>query len=261
MKKLILVAIIITLLIPLGSSAQTEYGELDILYSIMNDLGGEIKEEDIIFNGVILDRFIMADEMEALGADLVSQIGLVGQEVDPFIIDKYNGEHYTKEVIFEDNFGQICYIGQDMDNNKIALILNSYKYEEELNGDTYLYLNLVKDSDFLIKNDIIEGIKLIYQAYDSKVEIMSCLIGETSRDMAYNDRVKKIKESLEEIDGEIVEEFSDLFMISYTAYTPYIDKYIKIGSEKINLNIAIRHDEINNKDYIWLGTPIITVGY
>lgn len=262
MKNFILFAIIIALLVPIGSTAETKYDELGVLYSIMDDLGARTKEEDIIFNGVIFDRYVEADEMESIGNELVSKLGLLGIEIDPLINENHSGEEfYTKEVIFEENFGQICYIGQDKGNNNIAIILNSYKNQEELFGETYLYVNIINNSDFLKKNDIIGDVKSIYEMYNCKVEITSCLIGEISDDISYNKVIKEIKNSLEKIDGKVVEEFSDSSMISYSAYTPYIDKYIKIGADKINLNIAIRYIETDSIHYIWLGTPIITVGY
>lgn len=261
MKNFILFALIIVLLIPIGSTAETKNDELGVLYSIMKDLGADTKEEDIIFNGVIIDRFVEADEMEDIGKEIVSRIGLIGIEVDPLISEDINKESYSKEIIFEDDFGQICYIGQDIGSNNIAVILNSYKNQEELSGETYLYINIIKNSDFLKKNGIIEEVKSIYEMFDCKVEITSCLIGEISGDIAYNNMVKKITSSLGKIEGEVVEEFSDTSMISYSVYTPYIDKYIKIGVDKINLNIAIRNIETENMNYIWVGTPIITVGY
>jgi hypothetical protein len=261
LKRFIFFAIIVALLIPIGSTAETEYDELGVLYSIMNDLEADTKEVDIIFNGVILDRFIEADEMESIGKELVTKLGLLGIEVDPLKGEYHDSVYYTKEVIFEENFGQIYYVGQDIYNNNIAIILNSYMHAEELIGETYLYINIVNNSDFSQKNDIIEEVNSIYEIYNCKVEITSCLIGEISNNTNSDNMIKNISNLLEKIDGEIVDVFSDTSMISYTVYTPYIDKYIKIGEDKINLNIAIRYSELDSKYYIWLGIPIITVGY
>lgn len=261
MKKLVLFLILIALLVPLGSSAETKYNEAKVLETFIKDLEAKIKEEDIIFNGLMLDKFIGQDEMEDLGESIKDKVELLGREVDPMLEQDLSGDYYTKEVIFEENFSQMCYIGQDKDKNKIAIILNSYINQEEGSGETYLYINIVKDSDFLKNNDIIDKIKSIYTLYGRKAEITSCIIGEISNDMSYNSRVKEIEKTLKKIDGNIVEEFADQSMISYTIFTPYIDNYIKIGKDRINLNLAIRNSEIDNKDYIWIGTPIITVGY
>ncbi len=261
MKKFILFLILIALLIPIGSTAEIKYDEQKVLYTIMDDLEGEIKEEDIIFNGVIINKFIKEDEMNSVGESIKDKIGLLGIEADPLIQENHKTDYYTKEVIFEENFSQLYYIGQDKDKNNIAIILNSYYNHEDLTGETYLYVNIIKSSDFFKNNGIIEEVKSIYSSYNCNVEITSCLIGEISNDMSYNDRVKEIRKTLKKIDGEVIEEFSDISMISYTVYTPYIDKYIKIDKDKINLNIAIRDSETDEKIYIWLGTPIITVGY
>ncbi|NLY45604.1 MAG: hypothetical protein GX053_06400 [Tissierella sp.] len=261
MKKFILFLTLMALLIPIGSTAEIKYDEQKVLSTIMDDLEAEIKEEDIIFNGVIINKFIKEDEMSSVAEEIKNKIGLLGIEIDPLIKGNYNDDYYTKEVIFEDGFGQICYIGQDKDKNNIAIILSSYYTQEELIGETYLYVNIVKSSDFLKNNGIIEEVKSIYSNYNCRVEISSCLIGEISNDMSYNDRVKEIGKTLKKIDGKVIEEFSDTSLISYTVYTPYIDKYIKIDKDRINLNIAIRNSELDNKNYIWLGTPIITVGY
>ncbi len=259
MKKFILFAIIVVLLIPIGSSAETKHQELDVLYTIMDSLQGQTNEEETIFNGIILDRFIDTEEMEAIGDMIVSKLGLIGLESDPNTSNNLKSGYYTKEVKAEENFRSIHYMGQDKYKNNIIIILTSYNYEEELTGDTYLCINLVKNSDFLAKNDIIEEVKSIYTMYNSNVDIVFCLLGEISNDIVYNRLEEDIKTSLKRIDGEIINEFSDIYMISYTGYTPFIDNYKEVGSDKINLNIAIRYGD--NKNVVWIGTPIITVGY
>lgn len=262
MKKFILFALILVLLIiPLGSRAEPKTSELDVLYSIMDDLGGDVREEDLVFNGIILDKFIGQDEMEDLGETIKSQLNLVGIEVDPFIEGDYNEDYYTKEVIFEEDFNQICYIGKDKDENHIAIIINSFTDQEELIGDTYLYINVIKYGDFSEKNDIIEEVKTIYSNYNCKVEITSCLIGEISSNIDYNKMEEEIKKALAKVRANIIEEFSDGNLISYTVHTPYIKEHIKIGKDRTNLNLAIRQSDLDGKIYIWLGTPIITLGY
>jgi len=47
-------------------------------------------------------------------------------------------------------------------------------------------------------------------------------------------------------------------ILSFSIFTPYIEQYIYTGSRKMNLNIAIRFNEYEDKTYIWIGTPIIT---
>lgn len=84
-------------------------------------------------------------------------------------------------------------------------------------------------------------------------------------------RQKKIAESmLEGIGAEKIfdnEEYIDvkedenLIMYSIYAYTPEIDDYVAIGSEKINVNIVFSYDEVNNVTIIHAGSPIINYDY
>lgn len=56
-------------------------------------------------------------------------------------------------------------------------------------------------------------------------------------------------------------ENKDLIMYSIYAYSPEIEDYVAIGSEKINVNIVFNYDEENNVTYIHAGSPIINYDY
>ena len=58
-----------------------------------------------------------------------------------------------------------------------------------------------------------------------------------------------------------VKDDKSLIMYSIYAYTPDIDDYAAIGSEKINVNIVFSYDEENNITYIHAGSPIINYDY
>lgn len=261
MKRLVCVFIILGLLIPIGSQAETKKDELDILYNIMEGLDGKCLEVDLVFNGIIFDTFIDGEELKLIGEEVRTKLGIVGKEVDPYIEEEVLEEHYTKEVIFQEDFNQITYIGQDEDLNKIVIILTSYEYDEVKSGETYLYINIMKNSDLIKNNDIIEAVMSIYESFNVAIDKTYCLLGEISNDMSYNNMVKEINKIFARMDVEVVDEFTDGSMISFTAYTPLIEEYIEIGKDRINLNIAIRSSQIDDKTHIWIATPVITVGY
>lgn len=48
---------------------------------------------------------------------------------------------------------------------------------------------------------------------------------------------------------------------SIYGYTDGIDEFKKIGSEKVNVNIAFAYDETNNITTLYLATPVITIDY
>ncbi len=72
---------------------------------------------------------------------------------------------------------------------------------------------------------------------------------------------KKVKKTLKKYKGNVIEEYCDISLISFIIYTPLIKEYLLIDRNKINLNLAIRYNEYEDKTCILLATPIITNGY
>lgn len=261
MKKIVIIGIIIILLLPIFTAADMKHEEIDILSNILEDFQGEFVEGDIVFNGMILDEFIGQDQMDKIGREVVKELNIVGKEIDPYISQKLIGDYYAKEIIFEEDFSQINYYGYDKEKNQISINLNSYFNSEEKKGETYLCINIVKDDDFSKINDIIDRVESIFVKYNTDMEMTSCIIGSIDGKVSQKNMTNKVHKALKNIKGDRIDKYSDDALLSYTVYTPYIDSHMLINEEKINLNIAIRYNEYENKTYLWIGTPIITTGY
>ena len=262
MKKIIMYGIILSLLLPVITEAERKYDESELLWNFMDALGGECLESDYVFNGLILKEFVGEKEINLLGEEIKSKLNLMGEEIDPLIFyENLPEKHYTKEVIFDEGFSQIIYSGYDERNNSIAIILSSYLREENSQGETYLCINIIKNSDFLKNNDIIETVELLFKAYNSSVDTFICLVGEFQGDYEHKSMEKKVKKTLKKYKGNVIEEYCDISLISFIIYTPLIKEYLLIDRNKINLNLAIRYNEYEDKTCILLATPIITNGY
>ncbi|HLS52462.1 MAG TPA: YwmB family TATA-box binding protein [Tissierellaceae bacterium] len=262
MRRVILFAIIILLLIPFFSRADKEYLEYEFLETILQDLEGEFIQGDVVINGVLIDEFIEKEEIEVLGSNILKKLKLVGRPVDPLIKgNEVTEKTYTKEVIFESDYNQIIYSGLDKEKNLISIFVSSYIYNEKKEGETYLCINIVKNDDFFEINDIIEDVKSIFKEYDATMEISSCIIGSIKGKVSESYMDKNLNKSLKRIKGRILEEYSDNKALSYTIYTPDIDQFVAVGNRRINLNIAIRYNKDEDSTYLWIGTPIITTGY
>ena len=93
------------------------------------------------------------------------------------------------------------------------------------------------------------------------VNITTCVIGTFDGYVDLKENEKKVVEAAKMVKGKIVEEYKEDSLLSFSIFTPYIEEYIYTGSNKMNLNIALRYNEYEDKTYIWIGTPIITIGY
>lgn len=262
MKKTIIFGLILFLLIPIFTKADATNGEWDILENMVYDLDGQVIEADIAFNSIIGNKFLGKEEIEILGEKLIEKTGLIGEEMDPFILqDRSKNDFYSKMVIFEDDFSQINYDGWDKDGNKISINLNSYKNTDINLTETALYIGIIKDEDFSNTNDIIERIEKIYTDLNCQADITSCVMGRLEGKQEEYYILDKLHNSLESINGNIVDEFSEEEFSSFTLYSPEIENYLTINKKKININLSIRYNVDEDYTYLWIGTPIIATGY
>lgn len=259
MKRMTLFAIILFLLLPVTSSIGAKYKEEDVLLNLLSDLNGKFLEADININGTILDEFKDQTEMEKISEEIKTNLGILGNEVD-INRDMENSleDYYVKQFIYEDNFSQISIYGYDKSRNPINIILTSYFYDDTGIGETILFINIIKEEQNFDINGIIDN---VYKKYGKPVNNTTCITGTSKGKLDRINLEKDIERHLKQYKGEIVEEYEDSELISLTAFTPYINKSIFSDKKKVNLNLAIRYNEYENKTYFWIATPIITTGY
>jgi hypothetical protein len=265
MKKFILFAIILSLLIPTITMAGKKYSEEDVLQGILQRLNGEFKEGDINMGGVILDRLMSKEEIEDISSKLIDQIGITGKEIDFYSDDiditDEEGKYFIKQYSEEFESNHMIVYGYDMDKNMIELTIASYSNQDFTEGETTLFINIIKREQNLNINGIIERIADIFKSYGKPLETTTCIIGTLEGKVSGNELKKDAAKSVRKHKGKIIEEYIDESIVSYTAYTPLIESSIFSGDKKVNLNLAIRYNEYEDKTYIWIGTPIITTGY
>lgn len=246
MKKILLIAIIISLLIPILTAAEKTYDDKDILVNIVNELGGQIQEVETSMNGVLLKEFLNKEELNILLNNILNMMDII--ELD-------------REEIYGNGYSQINLYSYDKYKNPITMIISSYYDEESKTDETYLYFNLINNEQFLTNNDIIDKVQVIFKDNNSFMDKTTSILAYIDGKAANNEIENKTNKALRKFKGQTVESFKDINLLSYTAYTPYIVRNIEIDKKKINLNLAIRYNDYEDKTLIWIGTPIITSGY
>lgn len=265
MKKVIVLALIFLILIPFFTQASSNRSDEEILFYILDSLNGEFLKEDISASEKILDSFLSFSDLEKIGQDVLITLGMIGEERKVSSLGLEEG-YYIREVKEDEGYRQVGYFGYDSNNFPLTVILSSYTNIDET-GETHLYINNIKDSLLLNKKeifdesrDIINKVKSIFLKFNKNVNITTCLIGEISGKFS-EEEINKAKDSIVNLNGKIVDEYKDENLISLTGFTDYIDYNILAGEDRINLNVALRYYEYDNKTIVWIGTPIITSGY
>lgn len=266
MKKIIrnlaVLAIILCISIPVLSLSTKSYKEQDVLNGMLKELNGNFLEGDVNVGGVILDEFLHKNDIYDLGEEIKSKMEIIGERSDPNrMYDNVQGEFYSEEFIYEDGFNQLTIYGYDKDKNLITVMIGSYRDEVSNIEETTLFINLIKGGKRFDISGIIDKIEDVFKKFNKVVETTTCITG-TLDGKIKEDLIKKdVINFKKRFKLNIVEEYVDNEIISYTGYTPLIDSFIFSGTKKVNLNLALRYNELENKTYIWIGTPIITTGY
>lgn len=254
LKYLLLLGIIIFLSIPICGISQDDVEERDLLVGILEDLGADFVEENVDIGGVIMDEFKQLEDLEVIGDKITRELEIKKIEGDMNV-----KRHYWEEIVEEEGFNQLIVQGYDEEGDLITFTLSSY--EDEDIAETSLFINLIKREQFVEINDIIEKVEKIFQNYNKPVNITTCIAGIFEDDMRLDEKEKMVLKGAREYRGKVIEKYRDQQVLSFSIFTPYIEQYIYTGREKMNLNIVIRYNEYENKSYIWIGTPIITIGY
>lgn len=251
--KYLLFIIIILSLVPIFGFGERKTEEKDLLMEFLEDMEAEFVEGDIDIGGTIIDEFISREELLIIGDRIRTELGIMGY--------KNLDEYYFEELIEEDGFVQLIVQGVDEEQNLISFTLSSYEISEGKAGETSLFVNLIKRVQFVGINDIILRIENIFSEYNRPINITTCVIGTIDESIPLEEIEKSILKTTKSIKGKVIEKYEESGILSLSIFTPYIEEYIYTGNNKMNLNIGIRFNEYEGKTYIWIGTPIIAIGY
>lgn len=228
----------------------------------LEEIGADIVEMDVNFGGVIVDKFLSESEMIELGQSIKDEMGIVGEkEEENFYEKNCTKDCYSESVTVEDGFIQYNLWGKNENGEAISIFVTSYRNEESGSGETTVFVDVIKTVEYSRIDEIMEKKRAIFKQNENKAEITTCIIGSFNGKLSRNEMNKKIQMTINKINGKIIEDYEDENLVSITAYTPLINNYIYTGNKKMNYNVAMRYNEYEDKTYIWIGTPIITIGY
>jgi len=230
----------------------------EAVINAFNNSGAKFTEMNMNFKGKISDEYFHLEKLVDLGQKITKELGLA---IDIKDLKNYNNKNDNFKVIELNASRQITIYGKSQDENIVTIILSTSIDTYTGAGETDLFIDLVGNNSYKDLEEDILRIKNIFSDYKIKAEITSCIIGTFEGKLESSNKVKKITKTLQVINGNKIEGIMDESIISISAYSPNIDRFIYTGNNKMNLNIAMRYNEYEGKTYYWIGSPIITIEY
>ncbi len=188
------------------------------------------------------------DNMIELADDFAVDMGVVKNDV------------FSRNIIKNDFIDKIEIIGSDSCNRTVNIVA---QLNREGGGLSERYVSVGISGDFadMKIEDTALYVKDMFKRYKVKPKSNSCITGCFEGKLGY-EKLNEISRKILKVAGaKKVNGISDNNLISVSAYSPLIGNTLKIDGKKVNMNLAIRYNSYENKTYIWLASPVITIEY
>ncbi|CAH2211858.1 YwmB family TATA-box binding protein [Tepidibacter aestuarii] len=257
MKRIFGFIIILVLFFSMASSAeqvnvednQKDKKDYELIIDSFEKTNSTFDNYNINGHAMMDNKFLSFEEMDKIVDELVTK----------FDIDKQNIEYTRSE---QTDFRQIYVYDKNRQNKAergISIIIDSERCQSM--EQTHIIVDI--NTNQVYKGIVEDYIKLKnnLKKYSKDIDIYSCISGffEGKIDeKCYNNIVDNI---LSNLDAQKKDEIQDVNILSTTGYTKKLSDCIKYGEDKINVNASIRYSEYDDKTFIYIGTPLITLEY
>lgn len=286
MKKYSLIGLIISLLIGIlyrgpGQEAikninmgEKEVFQEEILFlQAMEKAGFRPEELNINISLSLENRLLSMEKMEMIKGEIMETLGVERQVVIVNMDNMYD-PHYQnifedsleleEEIILEQRVEDeghreiINFIPTDEGNMMVVKLVSS-----KIVGDseTNIIVDIVQNKGYKYIVETSNQVEELLKKYGENIETTINLTGGQAGRLG-KDQEREIQDLIFKLlKAKRLEVLEDEDFTSITAHSPLIGTYIEYGGKKVNLQLAIRYSQYEDKTYLWLGTPLITISY
>ncbi|MDD4568902.1 MAG: YwmB family TATA-box binding protein [Tepidanaerobacteraceae bacterium] len=244
--KTIVVAVLLVVTIP---GITLSRGNDNLLVGALSEIGAEPDMLDIVDWSLINREFIDFSKMEQYRDEILTIF-----EMDQEIFDS------TKE--YNETYRILNTKGKLNSDTFLQIIIQSVILPEEYEKDPQTYL-VVAVSGRNHENfaDFINKTRKAITSLEGQSKITSCVTG------TFDGKLNEVKQGqiLEKICGYFkisdTEKMKDDYTFNIMGFSPLLSEGVQILGKDYNINIAMRYNSEEDRTYIWIGTPIISLEY
>jgi hypothetical protein len=241
---------IVILLLSLGMAKSVPAaGVNEPLTMAMEATGAQLEEFSInawvkLPNGELSD-----DQLTELVRQVMEELGVTSQNYQ-LTQQQKNNQHSMQAEIVSPTFHALA-VAQRVPGGIGAL-----------GNECYLVVTIEEKTatSFAVSRDQGE-IRRIIKKFGSSPHISTCLIGWLNGKLRDGEQHDLLHKAFSVIDAKIINELEAERFVSYTGFASGITEWLRVDDEKINLNMAMRYSQYDNRTYVTVGSPIITREY
>lgn len=235
--------------------------------------GFQMEEFNINISTFIPDTFLTIEEIETRQKDIM-QILNIDEEItiinmdnmhDPYHQDYFEdlsdiGEETILEQRVEDEgYNEVIMFVPSEDGNMTVIKLLSTQIEGEL--ETHIIVDIVQNKGYKEIVDISNQIQDLLNKYQNEVETTINLTGAQLGKLSKVEEKQRQEAVFSFLKAKKIEVLEDELFTSITAHSPLISSCINYGGKSVNIQLAMRYSEYEDKTYLWIATPLIITTY
>ena len=223
----------------------TTLTEDEALVTSFESTGADVLESTISCWTKLNSRFLTMKQIEAEMNRIVSQIN----PDESTVVKNSESDGQLNKIV-------LCGL---KGRKTFSIAIESVK--QEFQGETYIVFDVSMDKSY---EDLITERRNIINALqvdEASINFSSCIIGTYKGKMSEKDADKKSRIALESINAKKVEGIENEELKSISAFSSSVGGYVISDQSRVNVQLAIRYSSYDDKTYIWIGTPLIPMGY
>jgi hypothetical protein len=243
---LLMAGILVFLLCFVKLNYKNDSKEAMLIKSFSNS-GAEVLSTEIYFTGTVQKSKKSFEEQKLFVEDLGEKLGVLKNEA------------FLSRQIKNDSIQKIEVSGTTKNNR--AIDINLQLNEGVKSNENIITVSITQYKSFVGLEEIKKNVLAILKSNKIHPKVNSCITGNIAGkwdDTKLNEISDKMLNSVE---AEKISSMKDRNLISVSAYSHYLGSTLNISGKKMNLNLAIRYNSLEDKTYIWLATPVITIEY
>lgn len=247
-KKILLLIICALFLVGTFDAAEKPVESLteeEALITSFKSTGADVLESTISCWTKLNNRFIDIEQIETEMSGIVRRIA---PEKAIVVKSDESGGGLNKKVVY-------CFKG----NRTYSIAIESVK--QETVEETYVVIDVSIDRSY--QELIAERQNMIDAVHkpEGSISFSSCIIGTYKGRLDDKDADKKTRIALQSINANKVEGMENDELKSISAFSSSVGGYMASDKTGVNVQLAIRYSSYDDKTYIWIGTPLIPMGY
>ncbi|MGI6485581.1 MAG: YwmB family TATA-box binding protein [Tepidanaerobacteraceae bacterium] len=246
MVKLAVCLLLLLILVPCPEMS-ADQGNL--LVQALLESGADLQTFDIIDWSVINREFLDYKDMEN------------NRDV---ILDLFNGAKQDLKITKEFNdMSRILNTETKIDDDTLLHIIQQsvvFPAEFDINPQTYLVI-AATGVDMSKLTEMNSKVKEAVKLFEGESKITTCVSGTFNGKLNGADKANILNTITSILKIENIEKNCEELATSLTGYSSLLSEGIKIIDGIYNINIVLRYNSWEDKTYIWMGTPVISLEY